>query len=106
MTNEFCSVIMSATRRRELDRITDKLLKERLIACADTFPMRSRYWWKGRIVSEKRYLTIAYSMLKLKKKIITRVRALHSDECPGIVFTAIDANKDFLQWIEASTNNT
>ena len=104
MKNDCCKIILNAVSRAELDHIVGALLKERLIACADTMPMDSRYWWKGKVGKEGGFIEWCYSTLKKKRQIIARVQALHSDECPGIVFVPIQANTDFLQWIKASCN--
>ena len=98
--NKYCLVQINAPEREEAEKIIDELLKKHLIAGANIIETPSRYWWKGEIETHKYFSILAYSLFRLKKAIISETRKLHSDECPGIVFWAIDANKDFLEWIE------
>jgi periplasmic divalent cation tolerance protein len=102
MREKFCQVLISATSKKEANKISDALTKKRLIAGSLIIKGPSRYWWKGKIV-EKEYFNIsAFSMLKNKEKIISEVEKIHTDECPIIVFIQIDGNKEFLEWIEKS----
>lgn len=101
---EFVQVILSGTSEAEAHKITDLLLGQKLIACADFHPVRANYWWKGEIVKEDRYRIMAYSMTSKKEEIITAVRSIHTDTTPGIVFLPMDANQDFLDWIRSVIN--
>jgi len=103
MNKAFCEVTISCVNLKEADYIADHLLKNKFVACTEISPFIARYWWRGKIVGEERYRIISFSQLALKDKIIRAVKKLHSDEVPGIVFTAIEANEDFLKWIKEST---
>jgi uncharacterized protein involved in tolerance to divalent cations len=52
---QFCQVLISATTKKEANKISDVLIKKRLIAGSLIIKGPSRYWWKGKIV-EKEYL--------------------------------------------------
>jgi len=95
-----CLLQINAPSRKEAERIIDKLLEKHLIAGANIIETPSRYWWKGKIESHKYYSILAYSLSQNKEKIITETRQIHSDETPAIVFWGIDANNDFLEWIQ------
>jgi uncharacterized protein involved in tolerance to divalent cations len=95
----FCQVLISATSKDEADRISDTLVKKKLVAGSLIIKGDSRYWWKGQIV-EKGYHNIqAFSFLKNKPLIIAEVEKLHSDETPIIAFLSMDGNERFLDWI-------
>lgn len=65
----------------------------------------SKYWWKGKITEREYYNIEAFSVMKNKKRIISEVKKIHSDECPIIAFFKIDGNTEFLKWIENSLKN-
>jgi uncharacterized protein involved in tolerance to divalent cations len=98
--SRFCQVLINCPSREESERILDSLLEKRMVAGGLITHGPSRYHWKGKI-EEKEYFTIsAFSLVESKKRIISEVRELNSDETPVIVFLKIDGNEDFLKWIE------
>jgi len=102
MSKVVCQVLVSATSREEANKISDSLVLKKLAAGSLIVAGPSRYWWQGKIV-EKEYFNISlFSLLKNKNKIIAEVKKLHSDKCPIIVFTKIDGNKEFLDWVKES----
>ena len=92
-------IFLNASSREELDTITESLLTKKLIACADTFPVESSYWWKGKIAREKRWQAIAFTRADKKSGIIELVEKSHSDEVPAIIFLPIEMNKKCSDWI-------
>ena len=102
MEEGFIQVIVSATSKEEADKISDSLVKNKLVAGSLIIKGPSRYWWQDKIV-EKEYFNIqAFSLIKNKEKIIKEVKKIHSDKCPIIAFFDIDGNKEFLNWIKDS----
>lgn len=102
MKEEFCQVLISATNREEANKISDALVKQKLIAGSLILKGPSRYWWEGKIVKKEYYNIQAFSLIKNKSKIITEVKKIHSDKCPIIVFFKIDGNEEFLKWVKES----
>lgn len=97
---EYCQVLISATTKEEADKISDLLISKKLIAGSLITKGDSRYWWDGKIV-EKEYFNIScFSLIKNKDKVVREVKLIHSDKCPIIVFTEIDGNIEFLNWIK------
>lgn len=99
-----CQVIISATSRREANRISDALVKKRLVAGTLILKGDSRYWWKKKIVRKTYWNIQAFSIQRNKTKIIAIVKKIHSDECPIITFTRIDGNQEFLKWVKESVS--
>lgn len=102
---QFVSVYITAKDVREARAIARQLLKERLIACANIIPkIESLYRWKGKLQRHGETAIIAKSKAANAKKIIKRVKELHSYDVPCVVFWNIaDGNKDFLDWIRKET---
>lgn len=102
MEKEYCQVLISATNREEANKISDLLVKERLIAGSLIIKGDSRYRWDNEIV-EKEYFNIqAFSKFRNKDEIIKEVKKIHSDNCPIIAFLELDGNEEFLLWIKDS----
>lgn len=85
--------------KKEAKRISLHLLKKRLIACANIFPIKSLYRWQGRIVEDKESVIIAKTSSKKYKKVQEEVRKTHSYQIPCILRIDADANKDYQRWM-------
>ncbi len=85
----------------EAKSIAKKLLEEKLIACANIFPeIDSFFWWQQKIDSAKEVPMILKTKKTLSKEVITKIKELHSYECPCIVEIPITGGyKEFLKWI-------
>ena len=98
----FCKVSISATSREDADKISDHLVKNKVIAGSLIIKGDSKYWWKGHIVMKEYFNIQAFSLLKFKNDIIREVEGIHSDDTPIISFSIIDGNQKFLDWINKS----
>lgn len=91
----------------EAQRIGRTIVAERLAACANILDgMRSIYWWEGAIQESDEAVLILKSTMERVGAVITRVRALHSYDCPCIeALPVADGNPDFLAWVAAETRS-
>ncbi len=84
-------------------KVTEALLKDRLIACVNYFPIESAYWWKGKIESGKEIV----SLMKTKKENWTKVKkaveTMHPYETPCIMKLEVKSNKAYADWIKKET---
>ena len=85
---------------KEAEKISKYLLKKRLIACANIFPIKSMYWWKGKIVNGTESVIIAKTVSKKYKKVEQEVKKLHSHQIPCILRINAVANKEYEQWTD------
>ena len=99
------SVYLTAKDMQEADKIRDALLKNRLAACVNTIAkIDSCFWWEGRMRSCEEVGLIAKSRAALVKKIVKKVKEIHSDSVPCIVaWPIIGGNQDYLEWVERET---
>lgn len=79
----------------------DQLLQERLIACANIFPIQSAYWWQGDIQREGEYAAVLKTSPRLWEALKVRIEAIHPYETPCIVKIEAEANAAYAQWIES-----
>ncbi|MDI6639290.1 MAG: divalent-cation tolerance protein CutA [Methanocellales archaeon] len=75
------------------------LVKERLVACANIFPITSIYHWDGMQEAEEVVL-LAKTTAENVKRIEQRVKELHSYDVPCIISLVIDGSEDYLTWIK------
>ncbi len=86
--------------KKEAENISMLLLKKRLIACANIFPVRSMYWWKGKIAKGNENVIIAKTINKNFKRLESEVKKAHSYDIPCILIIDSKANKDYGQWAD------
>ncbi len=84
--------------RKEAIKISKHLLKKRIIACSNMFPIDSLYWWKNKIVNDKEFVMIAKTTEKNFNILKKEVKKMHSYEIPAILKIKADANKEYLKW--------
>ncbi len=97
-------VYVTTADEKEANKVAHHLLKKRLVACANIFPITSLYWWKGEIQNDSEMVLIMKTQEKHKDQIISEVRSIHSYEVPCIEFLQIlYGNPDYLKWIEEET---
>jgi len=85
-------------------RIARHLLDRRLIACANVFPVRSLYRWKGKVVDETEAVAICKTRRTSARKAIAAAKDVHTYEVPCIVSYDMSAGlAAYTQWIDAET---
>ncbi|MGB9613556.1 MAG: divalent-cation tolerance protein CutA, partial [Candidatus Margulisiibacteriota bacterium] len=50
---KFSVVYITASSSKEAQKIAEILIEEKLVACANIFPIKSIYRWKGKLCREK-----------------------------------------------------
>jgi periplasmic divalent cation tolerance protein len=99
-----CVILSTAGSEAEAEAIAGALVAERLAACVQLSPIRSRYVWKGEVARDDEILLLIKTKAALFEAVRTRVRALHSYETPEIVMLPVTAgDADYLAWIAAET---
>ena len=100
--SKFCQVIISSNIKKETDKISNTLVKKKLVAGCLIIKGPSKFWWKKKIVKKNYYNIQCFTLTKYKKRIINEVEKISSEDVPIIAFFNIDGNNKFLDWIEKS----
>ncbi|MFA5780061.1 MAG: divalent-cation tolerance protein CutA [Elusimicrobiota bacterium] len=102
---KYVVVFVTASNIKEARKIADGVLKEHLVACVNIIEkIKSIYWWQGKIEKSTEMLLIMKTKISLAKKLIKKVKSLHSYTIPEIIFLPIiTGNLDYLKWIEKET---
>jgi periplasmic divalent cation tolerance protein len=104
MNTRYIVVLVTAKDKKEAEKIARGLLEAKLIACANIVKgIQSLFWWQGKIDSSQEVLLVLKTKKNLFKKIIAKVRSLHSYQTPEIIALPIIAgSEDYLDWIDSS----
>lgn len=88
----------------EAKSISNELLEQRLVACANVFPISSLYWWEGKIEKAEEFAIIFKTKTELLKDAMATVKRLHSYDTPCIVcYECVLGDNDYLNWIDQET---
>ena len=95
----------TAPTKDEAQRIARTVVDERLAACANVIAgVTSMYWWEGSVQEDVEAVIIMKTRADLVEALTSRVRDLHSYQCPCVVAVPIEGgNAEFLTWIDAET---
>ncbi len=97
--NSIALVYITCKNAKEAKNIAKALLKKKLIACANMFPITSMYRWRGKIENSKEVVLIAKSKQENYEKIKREVAALHSYHVPCIMKIDAVANEPYYKWL-------
>jgi len=100
---EFILVYITHKNRNEARKVVSHLLKRRIIACANIFPIESHYQWKGKIERAKEIVTIVKTRKENWKKVKAEVERIHPYEVPCIMKLDAEANASYESWIRKET---
>jgi uncharacterized protein involved in tolerance to divalent cations len=87
----------------EARRISNELLKRKLVASTNMLPIASSYFWKNKIRRRREVLMVMKTRSEHFAGVKQVILAMHSYEVPGIVALKIfRAHNRYLRWIDDS----
>lgn len=102
---EFIQVTTATGSAEEAERIARALVDERLAACVQVIgPIRSVYWWKGKVEDAQEWLCLAKTRKAVFPEIEAAIKRMHSYDLPEI--TAVDivaGSAEYLKWAGEET---
>jgi len=94
-------IYITCKNKNEAKNIGLALVKKRLVACVNIFPIGSIYWWKGKMVKDREVALIAKTLKRNFEKIEKEVKKLHSYNVPCILEIPIKrVNSKYLNWLQ------
>jgi periplasmic divalent cation tolerance protein len=99
------SVMTTIDKRETLEGIGRVLLEKRLVACIQIVgPIKSMYWWNGRIEEAEEWIGIMKTRSELFEELERTLKALHTYEVPEIItMEAKSVFPAYEKWIAAET---
>lgn len=100
---KFIIIYITYPNLKEAKKVAGELLKKRLIACVNYFPIESAYWWNGKITNSKEIVSIVKTKKENWTKVKKAVEVIHSYETPCIMKIETESNKSYADWIKKET---
>ena len=99
-------VLITTKNNREAERIAQKLVEDKLVACVNIVAkIQSIFWWQGRVCNEQEALMILKTRKNCFKGLVQAVKSLHSYTVPEIIaLPIVEGNADYLKWIDQSVS--
>ena len=99
----FIAIYVTYPNLGQAKKVVNHLLKKRLIACANFFPLKSAYWWQGKIKRENEIVTILKTKKENWNKVKAEIKKIHPYEVPAIEKFIVEANADYENWVKKET---
>ena len=93
-------VYVTTSSENESKKIAKNVINKNLAACANYFPIKSMYKWKGKLMNDKEFVlilkTVNSKFVKLKKE----VERIHSYDIPCITKIKVEPNEKYGDWLK------
>lgn len=96
----FIFIYLTCADEKEAQTIARHLLEKKLIACVNIFPIKSLYWWQGKIEEGNEYVAILKTKEEKYEEIKVAIEKLHSYDVPCITKIKIEPNSSYAAWLE------
>lgn len=97
-------IISTYPDKKSIIKISNKLVKTKLVACVNITKISSIYAWQGKIKNTSEYLAIFKTTNKNKKILKEKIKSTHPYDVPEIVeIKVLSINKPYLDWLVNST---
>ena len=101
---DYCVVATTFPDAETARKVARGLLERRLAACAQTYPVRSEYWWKGEICRATEVAATFKTRMELYPEAEGYIRSAHPYETPEILALPVAAGLPaYLRWIGGET---
>ena len=101
MEQNYIIVLVTTANKLEAEKISQALLKEKLIACTNIIStVTSFFHWQGKVDKCEECLVVMKSRRDLFAELAERVKELHSYEVPEVLaFPIVDGSEPYLTWL-------
>jgi periplasmic divalent cation tolerance protein len=93
-------VYSTFTNKKEARIIGERLVRKKLAACVNVFPIEAIYSWRGKIVKDKEFAAIIKTKKENFKKVEKFIVENHSYDTPCIIEIPLDrVSNKYLKWL-------
>lgn len=105
MHDTSCSIVSTTVASEALaQELAGRITTARLAACVQSWPIRSVYWWQGKVESGAEILIQSKTRTELVPALQDLIRTHHPYEVPEIIVTPIlGGHPAYLDWIRQET---
>ena len=107
MTNRHIVVLITAPNSEEADRLSRKLVEEKLAYCVNSIPgIKSVYFWQGKVCVDEEIQLLAKTHSHRFPALEKRVRETHSYDIPEIIaLPLVEGSELYLKCIDDWVHN-
>ena len=98
----FIIVYITHATEKVATKVSNYLVEQKFVACANIFPIKSAYWWKSALQSENEWVTIVKTIPENWVALKKEVEAIHPYDVPCIMKFDVEANEAYENWIKES----
>lgn len=100
---KFIIIYITHPNLKEAKKVAETLLRDKLIACVNYFPIESAYWWQGKIENAKEIVSLVKTRKENWTKVRKAVEAMHPYQTPCIMKLEVESNPSYADWIKKET---
>lgn len=94
-------VYVTCANQKEAQKIGLALVKEKLAACVNFWPVKSIYRWHGKVVKDKEFVLLCKTLKENFEKTEKRVKELHSYRVPCVVALSVNrVSRLYFNWLK------
>jgi periplasmic divalent cation tolerance protein len=103
MCTNYILVLVTTANKSEAEKISQALLKEKIIVCANIInPVTSFFNWQDKVDRCEECLVIMKSRKDLFAELEERVKQLHSYEVPEVLaLPIVNVSEAYLKWMDS-----
>ena len=93
-------IYITFPNKKEALKLGKEMVKKRLVACVNIFPIDSVYWWNKKVTTDKEVVMIAKTMKKNFSKVENFIKKRHSYRVPCVIgWPVTKINNQYKDWI-------
>ncbi len=81
-------------------KLTQILLKNKLVVCVSIKEIESHYWWKEEIEVTTEFQLLMKTKKSLIDQVSLHISKYHSYSVPEIIYWPVSANNSYMSWAE------
>ena len=97
----FIIIYVTYPNIEEANKAITHLLEKKMIACANTFPIKATSCWTGKIEECDEIVAILKTKKESWKEVKSEVKKIHSYKVPCIMKLGVEANEDYESWVKS-----
>ncbi|MBS3116252.1 divalent-cation tolerance protein CutA [Candidatus Woesearchaeota archaeon] len=96
---KYIYVYVTVLSNKDAESITEHILKGRIAACVNCFPVKSTYLWKGKIEKANEYVLLIKTIEQLFPQLERKIKKMHPYKIPCITKINVKPNDEYATWI-------
>lgn len=101
----YLAVFITAPDMETAKKIARHLLEKRTASCINMTPVKSMYWWEGKIEDSDEVLLIVKTTTDRLNDLVKEVKSVHPYQLPEVVAVPIVGGlREYLGWVERETH--